>query len=102
MMPNADARREVRKIDQPVEKRYAGSRDVGGSGAEVASPVGAALPDFLGLGPVIVSTPLNIRPPPLVAAKIILLGDVPGRTILYAVLVVEASDRRTQKELVCP
>ena len=38
--------------------------------------------------------------PPLVAAKIILLGDVPIRTILYDVLVVGASDRRTHKELV--
>jgi len=37
---------------------------------------------------------------PLVAAKIILLGDVPIRTILYDVLVVGTSDRRTQKELV--
>jgi hypothetical protein len=34
----------------------------------------------------------------LVAAKIILLGDVPIRTILYAVLVVGSSDRRTHKE----
>jgi hypothetical protein len=38
--------------------------------------------------------------PALVAAKIILLGDVHIRTILYAVLVVGVSDRRTQKELV--
>jgi hypothetical protein len=38
--------------------------------------------------------------PPLVAAKIVLLGDVPIRTILYAVLVVGTSDRFTHKELV--
>jgi hypothetical protein len=47
---------------------------------------------------ILLSTCLSL----LVAAKIILLGDVPGRTINYAVLVVGASDRRTQKELVCP
>ena len=47
-------------------------------------------------------TPMN-KPahaawPPFVAAKIILLGDVPILTILYATLVVGASDRRTHKE----
>ena len=43
-------------------------------------------------------TPLSTRLPLLVVAKIILLGDVMIRTILYAVLVVGASDRRTHKE----
>ncbi len=38
--------------------------------------------------------------PLLVAAKIILLGDVIIRTILYPALVVGVSDRRTQKEIV--
>jgi hypothetical protein len=28
MMPNADARREFRRIYQPVEKRYAGATSV--------------------------------------------------------------------------
>ena len=41
---------------------------------------------------------LSTRLPLLVAANIILLGDVPILTILYAVLVVGASDRRTHKE----
>ena len=38
--------------------------------------------------------------PALVAAKIILLGDVPIRTIHYAVLVVGVYDHRMQMELV--
>ena len=40
-------------------------------------------------------TPLSTRLTPLVAAKIILVGDVPIRTILYAVLMVGVSDRLT-------
>jgi hypothetical protein len=36
----------------------------------------------------------------MVSAKIILLGDVPIRTILYAALVVGLSVRGTQKEIV--
>jgi hypothetical protein len=43
--------------------------------------------------------PLNIPFPPLLAAKIILLGDAPILTILYAALVVRVPDRRTRKEI---
>src|SRR5215212_3524592 len=42
-----------------------------------------------------VNTPALTPWHPLVATKIILLGDVPILTILYAVLVVGVSDRRT-------
>jgi hypothetical protein len=45
-----------------------------------------------------VNKPAHAAWPPFVAAKIILLGDVPILTILYATLVVGASDRRTHKE----
>jgi hypothetical protein len=46
--------------------------------------------------------PLSTRLPAPVAAKIILLGDVPIRTILYAVLVVGVTDRRTHTRSLCP
>ena len=43
--------------------------------------------------------PLSIRSPPPVSTKIITLGDVTIRTILYAALVVGMSDHRTRKEI---
>ena len=46
-------------------------------------------------------TPLSTRLTPLVAAKIILVGDVPIRTILYAVLMVGVSDRLTHTRSFC-
>jgi len=53
-------------------------------------------------GEYVCSYPLAPAWLPLVAAKIILLGDVPICTILYAVLVVEASDHRTHKRSLRP
>ena len=48
------------------------------------------------------SCPLAPAWPLLLAAKIILLGDVVISTILYAVLVVGVSDRLTHTRSLCP
>jgi hypothetical protein len=90
-MPNADARREYWRTYEPVEKCYAGIVRcwwIGyGSGFSGGRSAGLSRARAERRSP----TPQH----PLIAAKIILLGDVSGRTILYAVLAVGASDRRT-------
>jgi hypothetical protein len=56
MMPNADAGANIGELTSPLKSATPGSCNVGGSGTGVASPVDAAPPDFLGLGPSVGAT----------------------------------------------